>query len=814
MADTNQENSDKKQVTAAPGRQPSDGTGSASSIYLNQFLHSSPFGGKSAGNFFHSFISGFSSLQKIIIVLIFIVATLLIFALFMFSGKAQIPMQPSDLSAGESTIPDFQTQADANSQQLRQLTESTPAFAQPLSLKLARSLFEQKEYEHAFDTYQRLSQNLLPADKSLKDYFYLQMALCKKNAGDIDSSIALIKSVLNSTSPLVRSLSNYLYAVIEMESGRFLHARTRAFQALALISAVDLDDNLSSSISRNCYYLANQAMTQHILSLSAADNQMPQLLYGQLNEFDTLNKLSDSQLNLLVNSGSELLSYGLLSPQFKKIQQLSDAPQRWSVCCQGASIEELMAKFASLNSFELVWKFPGREDSNAVIAAARKRAVHLYIPSETPEQLFNIAAGCAGLAACVDANNLVTVTKPDEYFSLTEHIALLVKHNISLWQHFLLRFPQDDRTADAHFALGLLKERSGSFTDSIAEYKIVSNQYSQNPLAPFALLNSAAVKSNLYDYLGARDDLMQLNEQYPDVPIAEQALYNLATATMNASIFDQAQQLYQKSFYLTSSAKLKADSAFGAAKCSWQLNNLEDTVRWTTEFIKLAGNENDGRLSYAYFLLGKASFALGKTEQAFTAFHFALDADLAPEDYINILSTLVNTYIQKESFLEAMAVIENAQNRRLPQRENIQLLLLKCKLSRKMGFADKALASLDQMDEYIDQPQLKAACLHESALCLIELGRLELARRNLTDFLVIAQKDDLYSQACLKLADVCLQLGKNDNAISVCTQILDSKPDSLLREKALVLMSYAYKQKKNYDKAAMALAEISGEFHK
>jgi tetratricopeptide (TPR) repeat protein len=634
----------------------------------------------------------------------------------------------------------------------------------------------------------------------------MRMALCKKNVGDSDSALALIKSVLDSPSSLVRCLADYQYAIIEMQKGRFLNTRTRACQALALLSDIALPDDLSMRLSRNCNFLADQALLQHILAISAAGAESPRQLYNEIYDLDPLKGLNDTQLESLVSSGSDLLAKGLLGPKINRLQQSTDAVARWNVYCSGASVEELLANFASSNSFELLWKFLGTDSAED---GARKRAVFLCMSNATAEQIVNVAAGSAGLVAFIDANNLITATRPDEYSSLNAHINLLAKYSITLWQQFLLRFPKDSRTPDSHFALGLLKALCGEVPDALAEYKIVANRYPRTFLAPYALLNSAALRTSLKDYLGARQDLMQLTEQYPDVPIAEQAIFNLANAAMNASMFNQALLLYQKLYFLTSSEKFKADSAYSAAKCSYQLDNPQDTIHWAGEFIKLVNDKSDQRVSYACYLLGKASFSLEKFADAYSAFNNALDADIPPEDYINILSTLVNAYIQKDSLLEAMAVVETARNKQLPPIQNIQLMLLKCAVLRKMGFADKALASLNQMDEFIDQPQLKAQVLFESAQCLIALNRFEPARRNLTQFIVIAEKNSLFDQACLDLADVCLMLGQCDNAISTCKQLIDSKPLPSIKQKALVIMASAYKQKKNYDKAALALADNS-----
>jgi hypothetical protein len=55
------------------------------------------------------------------------------------------------------------------------------------------------------------------------------------------------------------------------------------------------------------------------------------------------------------------------------------------------------------------------------------------------------------------------------------------------------------------------------------------------------------------------------------------------------------------------------------------------------------------------------------------------------------------------------------------------------------------------------------------------------------------------------LADVCLKLGQNSQAISICSQLLDSQPSAQIKQNALALLANAYDRQKNYDSAALAL---------
>jgi hypothetical protein len=60
-------------------------------------------------------------------------------------------------------------------------------------------------------------------------------------------------------------------------------------------------------------------------------------------------------------------------------------------------------------------------------------------------------------------------------------------------------------------------------------------------------------------------------------------------------------------------------------------------------------------------------------------------------------------------------------------------------------------------------------------------------------------------EATFRLADVCLKLERSSQTVSICRQLLDLEPPEQIKQKTLELLALAYNQKKNYDKAALAL---------
>jgi len=434
--------------------------------------------------------------------------------------------------------------------------------------------------------------------------------------------------------------------------------------------------------------------------------------------------------------------------------------------------------------------------------------VSLYLPTATAQQAIEMAAGHVGLLARLDENGLVRISDPADYSSLTEHVSFLIQDTISLWRKFLLTFHNDQRIPNVHFALGLLHAQNGQLTNAIAEYKLVANHFSQTSLAPHALLNSSKLKANLLDYSGAREDLTQLVEQYPDTEFYGQACLNLADDTKIAGLLNEAERLYRKVYNLGLSLELQIASALGAARCSYETHDYETAARWLTKYLELAKDRTDADFYSAYFLLGKTSLALKKPQQASAAFQFALSAPagrLTREKYVETVSALVETQIELEHFVEAFTLLESIHSWQFSKKESIEILLLKSKVFRFMGLPDKAITVLGDIAEYLPDSQSKTRISFELANCYIAKGDLKFAHKMLTEILVSAAPGPLAHEVALELARVALKLGQNSQTVSVCLQLLGSEASAQIKQKALKVLAAAYNRQKKYDDAALAL---------
>jgi tetratricopeptide (TPR) repeat protein len=219
----------------------------------------------------------------------------------------------------------------------------------------------------------------------------------------------------------------------------------------------------------------------------------------------------------------------------------------------------------------------------------------------------------------------------------------------------------------------------------------------------------------------------------------------------------------------------------------------------------LAGGDNNNLYS-AYFLLGKTYLAMGKHQQACNAFQYALTEQNSREQYIEAIKAMVEGQIKQGNLTEALNALENVRSVSLSQEQSVEMLVLKSKILRMLGLADTAIISLSDRIAYVSVPKLKASISYELAQCHIAKGSLEQASSYLIEVLGDIEPGPLAHKAALELAQVCLKLDQNSQAISVCMQLLDSGTPDQVKQKTLKVLSTAYYQQKNYDKAALALS--------
>ncbi|MBL7154366.1 MAG: tetratricopeptide repeat protein [Phycisphaerae bacterium] len=767
-----------------------------------------------------------SAIQKVLIAGIFLLVAVLLYTQLMS------PPRPPAQAALEADPGPQKTAVRPGDQAHKQIQQPLPPgpigpgpSPGPASLKVAQDFFRQKEYNKAHDIYDRLCQSLPEKARMHRDFLELKMALCTLRAGWLEDADRALNDTAKSHSHVVALMANYHRISLDMQRKQYLNARKRAYLVIALIATVDIDTKLASALRSNCYFLIAEAMTRNVLSLSDDDADLPGKFWsnstpeqgpgpsgpagsGAGPEIDPFADLNNQQLDTLLKSGSDYLAEGLLSPQIRKIEH-EDGSILWSVVCNGAPIEELLARFAANAALDVSWIFSAAQTPQEAQDIAHTRPVVLYLPVATQQQVIAAAAGQVGLLAHIRDDNVVSVYQPDKFSSLSQHISLLCNETISLWQRFLLTFQSDKRTANAHFALGLLHARRGDTPEAIAEYKLMANRFAFSSLAPYALLHSSKLKSGpqLRDYVGAKQDLEQLVSQYPDSDVTARANIYLAEYTARAGLKKEAARIYRKVYNLALSAQSQSTAAFGAAQCYYQISDYDSAAKWLTLHIDIATNRKSENVCSAYALLGKTYLALKDPEQACRAFRYALDGQLPRELYVETVSELIKGYVEQKKFIQALDALEDVDFWQFSQAESVRVLLIKSRILQDMGLIEKAITILGDRAEYISDPHLKAKMAFEVANCYIALTQLPVAHEELTKLLAVVQPGPLAYEIAIRLAETCSMLGLDHQVISVCTQFLDSDVPEQTRQKAAAILAMAYNRQQDYDSAALALLD-------
>ena len=757
-------------------------------------------------------ISSLSLLQKILITGIVMISFLAILAILV--GKKNVKNE-SEINT-EGSIENINTNYESpiyekgnNIEEITRNEDYAYLPEKPYSLKVAQEYYSQKNYKAAYSVYNKLYKAMPVNEELLKDYFYLKMGLCLKNILDYEEASHLLMLVSESRSPVVRTIANYHLSLIEIKRKRYLRARTRAYKTLALIKAIDFNEDWSLSFECNCNFLVAECLTRYILSLCNVGNDLPKDLWGEKERFsDPFEKMEEPELRKFLSSGTEHLNEGLLAPVIKALEEKTIYP-RWSVVSYGAPFEELLSKYATSADIDIQWNLEDDLKGKSDTYIIKQKPVSIFLPSATSEQIGIITAGCAELMANQEDNqgkNILTIYNLDNYSSLNEHIDMLGKHAISLWQQFMLTFHSDERLGNVHFAMGLLQSQIEQKDNAIAEYKLVANRFSQISIAPYALFQSSELKANLRNYKGACEDLKQLIEQYPDTEIYGQAYLLYAEVTKKAGLKAEAAQLFCRLYNFGLSNKIKVASAFGAADCFYQSKGYEDAEIWLTRYLELAKGNNNNEVYLAYFLLGKTSLELGKYEQACEAFRFAITEQNTREQYIDAIKALVQGHIEQNNFIEALDTLENARSVALSQEQFVEILLLRSKIYRMLGVTETAIDILRNRTDYLLESQLNARISYELAICYIANGNLDLARKYLSEVLRISEPGQLTNEATFQLASVCLQIGQITQTISLCNQLLELNIPVTLKQNAQKLLAEAYTQEKEYEKAVLALS--------
>jgi tetratricopeptide (TPR) repeat protein len=653
-------------------------------------------------------------------------------------------------------------------------------------------MFEAKDYDKAFAGYKTLLRYTPrhAEGQLLNDYFQLRIGQCLVRSDKGVLAREELTPVTRSASPILRALSWYELARVDLNEGRFLAARTKAYQAVAAISAMDRPYGLEA----DCSFLIARVLTEKVRSFQTTENL---IRWPSDQTPDPFAKMDTLQIRKLIREG-----VGFWSPLFDPtltMEPRKNETGRWRVSCSQLTVENLLNQFGKKAGKDVKW-FGVREP-------AKRRVVNFHFRSTPSQKLSEVAAGMTGLIGRFTLND-ICVYDPANATSVSYQRNLLTREAISAWRLFFLRFPTDTRIPDGRFALAALNEWSGEKIDAIHEYALLARRFKRSNAAPKALLQAAKIKISMMNFAKARQDLIDLLDLYPDYPGADKVYLMLAQVNERSGQLDEAVRSYEYLYYRNLSASSRKAACMGAGRCYDRLKKPTEATKWFARYAALIKQPNPNDYVEAYIMMARSEAAQGNYDMAVQAYHRGLAGRPPAETRIVALMELVSVHIRREDFISAIGVLNHLRCESLTKEQECRQAVLTAEVLRSLGLMEKARSVLKLQLSATDIPALRAMVGVELAQCHMDVEDYESAQRLLTEILPLLRDETSLWLAEVLLAKVCLKMNESDQAIRIARKVLDSTAPKDLQRRAGRILGEAFLRKKEYEKAALAFSGL------
>ena len=169
------------------------------------------------------------------------------------------------------------------------------------------------------------------------------------------------------------------------------------------------------------------------------------------------------------------------------------------------------------------------------------------------------------------------------------------------------------------------------------------------------------------------------------------------------------------------------------------------------------------------------------------------------------VKALVQSYIEREEFVKALDALENIRSVSLSQQQFVEMLIQRSTIYRNLGLWETAIDVLKTRSDFIMEKDLNAKISLELANCYLANDNLEMGRSYLSDVLRDAEPGEMSQNATKKMAQVCLELGYNEQAVSFCRRLLDSNIKESMKSEITKILAQALNREKKYEEAVIVL---------
>jgi tetratricopeptide (TPR) repeat protein len=183
-----------------------------------------------------------------------------------------------------------------------------------------------------------------------------------------------------------------------------------------------------------------------------------------------------------------------------------------------------------------------------------------------------------------------------------------------------------------------------------------------------------------------------------------------------------------------------------------------------------------------------------------------LSLPLSFDANFDIAMKLAAVYLRQENLVDALDTVEKIDLSQLSDRQVANVWLTKAKILAAMNLHDRAVELLAGRVNMVEDARIRSEMALQLARSQKAMDNPAAARDMLCQALLHSEPGLPTALLQCELADICITLGDNKQAVTICSQILASSVPDDVRNRARNLLGAAHTNQKQYDKAAKAFS--------
>jgi tetratricopeptide (TPR) repeat protein len=629
------------------------------------------------------------------------------------------------------------------------------------------------------------------SDPAVRSLLILREAQCLIDLRRLDEARCRLNAAGEGPCQTIRAMAKLQLARLDAAARLGLEARRRAFEALATDAA-----HWPKGLEEACDLIIARSTVDQALMLCNS----PDVVKDEASDcVDPFADQAPDAINKLLHASCRQDKRGALDSPIS-VLKVTDAG-RFEVRCDSAPLEDLLGRMATATGVAVRW-------SEAVAPEIRRRAVSLRGELTGSMRAAEIACGQVGLIARFTGEQVV-VHDPGSCPTAADRRELVCQEAFSAWRRLLLRSPGPATAAPGHLLLGTLYEAMGQTALALSEYRYIPQAYPHQDASAEALLRCGRLRMSLKDYGGARTELLEMLDRFPDHSEKAGVYLSLAECELQTGKAARASQLYMRLYDLGVSAESRQAACLGAGRCLFNVGRPAEAALWMERYIASPQGADGHGQAQARALLARCRSGMGQHAKAVVELQKALAHEMPDDDRVELMLQLSDALSRDEGCGRALVVMGNMDKGKLTDEQAHRYVVMSAKLLQRSGLDDKAAALLrSRMDKTTDAVSYARLAV-ELARCRVASGDLAEARQLLVDAVGKLPPGPEARGAICDLAEACLLSRCHDQAIAVCQQLLQAE-EPAIRAKANQVLAEAHLARKEYQLAAASLSAAGG----